>query len=422
MLDLKFIRANPQIVKDNCAARRVPADVDKLVAAADKRHALGIELQDVQRQQNEVAKLVKSAADKAARDGHIAEGKRLKERAAEIEQEVRSLDEEIHAVQAFIPNLTHPSAPATEDAVLRTWGDPQPKPYKALDHYDLCLKHGLADFEAAARVTGSDFYYLTGQGALLELALIQYALGKLVPLGFTPVLTPDLARTQIMEGTGYIPRGAETQIYSIAGGDLCLIATSEITLAGMFAEQTIEGDKLPLKFVGVSHCFRTESGAAGRATRGLYRVHQFTKVEMFAFCRPEESDALHEEFRQLEEEIFQGLEIPYRVLDIAAADLGGPAYRKYDLEAWMPGRGEAGEFGEVTSTSNCTDYQARRLNVRFKDAGQKGTQHVHMLNGTAVATGRAILALLENHQREDGSVAIPKALQPWMFGKNVIGS
>jgi seryl-tRNA synthetase len=224
-----------------------------------------------------------------------------------------------------------------------------------------------------------------------------------------------------MEGTGYIPRGNETQIYSVADTDLCLIATAEITLAGMFADQILDADKLPLKFVGLSHCFRTESGAAGRATRGLFRVHQFTKVEMFAFCLPEQSEEIHQELLQHEEEIFKGLEVPFRVLDIAASDLGGPAYRKYDLEAWMPGRGDAGEWAEVTSTSNCTDYQARRLDVRFKRSGEKGTTHVHMLNGTAVACGRAIIALLENHQQEDGSIRLPTALQPWMMGKTKIG-
>jgi seryl-tRNA synthetase len=223
-----------------------------------------------------------------------------------------------------------------------------------------------------------------------------------------------------LDGTGYIPRGPETQIYRISDTDLCLIATAEITLAGMFADQILDVEKLPMKFVGVSHCFRTEAGAHGKATRGLYRVHQFTKVEMFAFTTPEQSEETHQQMLGIEERIFQGLEVPYRVLDICASDLGGPAYRKFDLEAWMPGRGEAGEYGEVTSTSNCTDYQARRLNIRYKSPGQKGTKFVHMLNGTAIACSRAIIAVLENHQQPDGSIRVPASLAPWM-GKDKIG-
>ena len=233
--------------------------------------------------------------------------------------------------------------------------------------------------------------------------------------------TPDLARASILEGTGYIPRGAETQIYTVANTDLCLIATAEITLAGMYADEIIEVDDLPIRLAGLSHCFRTEAGAAGRATKGLYRVHQFTKVEMFEFTTPDQSEATHQRMLAAEEKIFQGLEVPYRVIDTSISDMGGPAYRKYDLEAWMPGRGESGEIGgAVASTSNCTDYQARRLNIRFKIPGQKGTQFVHMLNGTAIACGRAMIAILENHQQADGTVRVPSALVPFM-GKEVIG-
>ena len=421
MLDLKFIRANADLVAENAKLRRVECDVPKLVELAERKLAIVHELQEVQRKQNETAKSMKGAKTPAEREPIIAEGKRLKDQAAALEAEQRDLDLAIKREQSRVPNLTHPDSPREKDAVLREVGQRKPFAFKAQDHVELCEKHKLADFEAAGRVTGADFYYMLGDGALLELALINYAMTKLVAAGYTPVITPDLARESVMEGTGYIPRGNETQIYSVANTDLCLIATAEITLAGMFADQIIDADKLPLKFVGLSHCFRTESGAAGRATRGLFRVHQFTKVEMFAFCLPEQSEAIHQELLRHEEEIFQGLEVPYRVLDIAASDLGGPAYRKYDLEAWMPGRGDAGEWAEVTSTSNCTDYQARRLDVRFKRAGEKGTTHVHMLNGTAVACGRAIIALLENHQQEDGSIRIPPVLQPFMMGKGKIG-
>src|SRR5437867_314541 len=247
------------------------------------------------------------------------------------------------------------------------------------------------------------------------MALVHYAMQTAVQAGFTPVITPDLARVEILEGIGFMPRdpNPETrQVYTVADTDLCLIATAEITLGGMHKDRMFEEGELPQRYVGLSHCFRTEAGAAGRDTRGLYRVHQFTKVEMFGFCTPEQSEAMHREILALEEQIFQGLGLAYHVIDTCTGDLGGPAYRKYDLEAWMPGRGEAGEYGEVTSTSNCTDFQARRLNVRYKTPGQKGTRFVHTLSGTAVAATRALLAILENNQQADGSVVIPEVLLP----------
>jgi seryl-tRNA synthetase len=229
-----------------------------------------------------------------------------------------------------------------------------------------------------------------------------------------------VARVDVLEGIGFIPRGPETQIYSLENTDLCLVATAEITLGGMNRDKILDEAQLPQKYVGLSHCFRTEAGAPGRDTRGLYRVHQFTKVEMFAFCVPEQSEAIHKELLRIEEAIFQGLGLPYQVIDTSTGDLGGPAYRKYDLEAWMPGRGQGGEYGEETSTSNCTDYQAHRLGIRYRPQGQKGTRFVHTLNGTAVACSRAILAILENGQQADGSVVVPEVLRPWMLGKERI--
>jgi seryl-tRNA synthetase len=277
------------------------------------------------------------------------------------------------------------------------------------------------DFEAGAKVTCHGIYFLKNDAVLLELALQRYALELLIPEGFTPTITPDLARNEILQGIGFTPRGPETQIYSVADSDLSLVATAEITLGGLLADVILEEEQLPLKYCGISHCYRTEAGAHGRATRGLYRVHQFTKVEMFAFTRPEESDAMLEYLCGLECRLFDGLGIPYRVIDTASGDLGGPAYRKYDLEAWMPGRGEAGEFGEVTSTSNCTDYQARRLGIRYRHKGEKGTHFVHTLNGTAVAVSRALIAILENYQQPDGSVLIPEPLRRWL-GTDLIRS
>jgi seryl-tRNA synthetase len=419
VLDLRFIRDNAELVKRNCAERNVDCDVDGLVELIRRRSERSTRLQEAQRDQNEVARQTKSAKDADERAQLIEKGKALKAEVAQIETELARLDDEVREVQLRVPNLTHPDAPrGPEDVVLRTVGSVPHFDFPPLDHVQLCEKHGWADFESAAKVTGSSFYFLKGEVALLQMALAQFAMNLLAADGFTPVITPDLARLRILDGTGYIPRGPETQIYTIAGSDLGLIATAEITLAGMLADETLEAERLPLRFAGLSHCFRTEAGAHGRATRGLFRVHQFTKVEMFAFTVPEQSEATHQQMLALEERIFGELEIPYRVIDIRTGDLGGPAYRKYDLEAWMPGRGE---YAEVTSTSNCTDYQARRLNIRCKRAGQKGTQFVHMLNGTAIAASRAIIAVLENHQQADGSVRLPAPLARIM-GKPVIGA
>jgi seryl-tRNA synthetase len=306
--------------------------------------------------------------------------------------------------------------------VIRRFGEPRQFDFKPKDHVELCEALDLADFEAGASVTGQKFYFLKNEAVLIELGLIQYAMQTLLREGYTPIITPDLARVDVLEGIGFIPRDPDPnkrQIYSIADSDLCLIATAEITLGGMHRDQILDAATLPKRYVGVSHCFRTEAGAPGRDTKGLYRVHQFTKVEMFAYCTPEDSEKLHLEILRIEEAIFQGLGLPYHVIDTCTGDLGGPAYRKYDLEAWMPGRGDKGDYGEVTSTSNCTDYQARRLKVRFRRTGQKGTDFAHTLNGTAVACTRALLAILENYQQADGSVIVPEVLRPWV-GKDRI--
>jgi seryl-tRNA synthetase len=325
-----------------------------------------------------------------------------------------------------MPNLTHPAVPlGGEDAgreLRHGKVDVRPFAFPVLDHVELAAQHDLVDFEGGARVAGHGFYFLKNEAALLELALQQYAMERLVREGFTPMVTPDLARSEVLKGIGFIPRGPETQIYSIENHDLNLVATAEITLGGIYAGQVVEAERLPIKLAGISHCFRTEAGAAGRASRGLYRVHQFSKVEMFAFTLPDQSEDMHEYFRDLECDIFDELGIPYRVLDIASGDLGGPAFRKFDLEAWMPGRGENGEYGEVTSASNCTDYQSRRLDIRYKMKGEKGTRLVHTLNGTAIAVSRALIAILENYQQADGSIAIPEVLRKWVGGKDRIGS
>ncbi len=421
MLDPQFIRDNLEAVKANCRNRHVNADVDRVVQLHDDLKRLLQETQKIQQRQNEVAKLTKAEKDANKRQQLIQEGKSLKERVAGLEKQLKQLESDQRTALLTIPNMSHPDAPiGNENKVLRRWGEPRKFDFPPKDHVALAEALDLVDFEAGSKVAGQKFFFLKNEAVLLELALIQYAMNVLIREGYTPIITPDLARNEVLEGIGFIPRGPETQIYSIENTDLSLIATAEITLGGMHRDQILDELQLPIKYVGLSHCFRTEAGAPGRDTRGLYRVHQFTKVEMFAFCAPDQSELIHQELLRIEETIFQGLMLPYQVIDTCTGDLGGPAYRKYDLEAWMPGRGKGGEYGEVTSTSNCTDYQARRLNIRYKIPGQKGTRFVHTLNGTAVAVSRAILAILENYQQPDGSVLVPKVLQS-SIGKDRIG-
>ncbi len=414
MLDPRSLEQQRELVAESCRRRRVAVDLDGAIALQERLAALQTELNEAGRRRNEHQEAGRRRLAPEEREAHAAAGRRLKEEVARLEAEVERVRAELDAALAAIPNLVHPDVPegGEEDArELRRWGEPRRFDFAPRDHLAVAEALQGIDFEGGARVAGQKWYYLKNDLVLLELALQRYALDVLLEDGFTPFVTPDVARPEIVDALGYSPRGPETQIYSLANADLCLVGTAEITLGGLLADAILEEEALPLRYAGISHCFRTEAGAHGRESKGLYRVHQFTKVEMFAFTRPEDSEAMHEHLLALEERIFQGLEIPYRVVDIAVGDLGAPAYRKYDLEAWMPGRGAGGAYGEVTSTSNCTDYQARRLRVRFRRRGGKRTEHVHMLNATAVANSRAIVALLENHQREDGTVAVPKALQ-----------
>jgi seryl-tRNA synthetase len=426
MLDRKYIVDNADQVIRNCTNRGVTCDVPKLVELETARRQCLINVEELNRQANERSKLIGKAKDNDEREKLKEEGRKLREQKEAAQAEHDRLETQAHALQLVIPNMTHPSAPVggEHDAAEVALGKTAIRKFdfKPLDHVEIAEKHDLIDFEAGARTTGHGFYFLKNEAVLLELALQRYVLDILLKHGFTLTTTPDLARDEILVGIGFNPRGhGETQIYSIENSDLSLVGTAEITLGGMYAKQLLSEEQLPIKVCGISHCFRTEAGAHGKATRGIYRVHQFTKVEMFAFTAPEQSDATLEELRGIECEIFDGLGIPYRVIDTASGDLGGPAYRKYDLEAWMPGRNNGnGEWGEVTSTSNCTDYQSRRLDVRYKKKAEKGTHFVHTLNGTAVAISRALIAVLENYQQADGSVLIPDVLKTWV-GKDRIG-
>ena len=419
MLDLRFIRENPEAVAENCENRGVVADVGLVVGLADRRSELIQELNELRQRQNQLAKAVGGERDPEARENLIADSRRTKELIPEREVELAAVEGRLREEMLKIPNMTHPDAPIgkdeTENVEIRHEGGIPDFGFEPRDHVELGELLGVVDFEAGTKVAGSKFYFLRGDAVLLELGLVRYALDMLIKRGYEPTITPDLARDEALIGTGFISRGPETQIYSVEDSDLSLIATAEITLAGSLAGEILNEDRLPIRLAGLSHCFRTEAGSHGRASRGLYRVHQFTKVEMFAFTTPEQSETMHEEMLGIEEEIFQGLGLPYRVVEICTGDLGGAAYRKFDLEAWMPGRDA---YGEVTSTSNTTDYQARRLQIRYRKNG--GRPHLlYTLNGTAIAVSRALIPILENYQQEDGSIQIPEALIPYV-GKKVL--
>src|SRR5580704_8593167 len=403
MLDLQFICENQALVEENCRNRAVRVDLTRLVELARQRSQLIVEGDKHRHEQKEIAAQIPKIADKEQRQALVERGKQLKQLVADNEASLKTLEVLLRDLEMQIPNLTHPDAPVgagdQANRTVRTWGEKKAFDFKPRDHVELMERLDLLDLEAGARVAGHGFYFLKNEAVLLELGLVQLALEKLRAAGFTLFTTPDLARDDVLQGIGFLPRGPEAQIYSIEKTDLSLVATAEITLGGSRKDEILDVTSLPLKYAGLSHCFRTEAGAHGKATRGIYRVHQFTKVEMFAFTRPDQSESAHEKIVRAEEELFQGLKVPYQVIDTCTGDLGGPAYRKFDLEAWMPGRGEHGEFGEVTSASDCTDYQARRLNIRYRPAGQKGPRFVHTLNGTAVAVSRALIVILENFQR-----------------------
>lgn len=419
MLDYRFIKDNLQAVKDNIKNRNMEADADLVVKLYDQRTALTTKLQGLQQKRNANAAAMKQKLDDATRKQYIEEGKKLKDDIAETEKELGETEAKLDEAGRKIPNMCNPAVPVgkldTENLEVKKVGTPRKFEFKPKDHVQLGESLGIIDFDRGTKVSGQKFYYLKNEAVFLEQALIMYALNTLRKHGFTPFITPDVARQEILQGIGFNPRGNESNVYCIEDEGTCLVATAEITLGGYHSGEILDKASLPLYYCGLSHCFRREAGAAGHFSKGLYRVHQFDKVEMFVYCTPDQSDEIHEKLRLIEEEIFSGLGLPFRVVDTCTGDLGAPAYRKWDLEAWMPGRSDEkhpdGDYGEVTSTSNCTDYQARRLNVKFRDDDGKN-KYVHMLNGTAIAVGRAMLAILENYQNADGSVTVPPVLVP----------
>jgi len=416
MIDIKLLRENPDYFKKGAADKKIHVDIDHILEIDEKHRELNKVVQTLREERN-----IHTASMNGAKPSpeQIEKGKNLKERLEKEEHALSAVDEELLREMYKIPNPARADVKVgkdeSENEEIKKWGEPTKFSFAPKDHLTLGNNLGILDFETGAKVSGSQFYYLYGDGALLELALIQYAFEVLTKEGFLPVITPDLAKSRYYMGTGYNPKGDEAQTYTIEDEDLGLIATAEVTLAGKHADETLLEKNLPIKYIGYSHCFRKEAGAYGKYSKGMYRVHQFTKAEMFIYCTPEESDKFHDYLLEMEEKIYQNLNIPYRVLKQCTGDLGAMAARKYDIEAWMPGRNG---YGEVTSTSNCTDYQARNLNIKYKK--EDGTkEYIHMLNGTAVATSRTPIAILENYQQEDGSVVVPHVLQKYL-GKEKI--
>jgi seryl-tRNA synthetase len=412
MLDLKLVREDPERAKTALAKRGPGAAelVDQLLEADAARRLLATEVDALRAEQKRRGREVAKAAP-GEREQVLAGLKELSDRLDAAEARLRVAEADLAKILARVPNLPDPSTPAggEEDSVeLRRWGTPPALDDPVRDHLELGELLGAIDTVRAAKVSGARFGYLIGPGALLEFALVRFAMDQLTAAGFVPVVPPVLVRREAMFGTGFLPTD-EQQIFRTATDDLYLAGTSEVPLVSYHSDELLDPGTLPRRYAGFSTCFRREAGSYGKDTRGIFRVHQFDKVEMVSFVLPETSGQEHELLLTREEEILQALELPYRVVDIAAGDLGGSAARKYDCEAWIPSQGT---YRELTSTSNCTDYQARRIGCRVREPD--GNRPLHTLNGTAVAVGRTIVALLENHQQPDGSVRVPEALQEYL--------
>ena len=414
MLDIKFIRENPEKVQDSADKKGYRVSIKDLLMADERRRELQQQVDLLRERRNAVASQMKGGRPSP---DLIAEGKSIKEDLMDLEVKFNEVDADYQAQLNGIPNVIFDDVPegGEEDSVeIKAWGE---KKSGATDHLDYATSRDWVDFERGAKVAGAKFYYLKGDLALLENAIIQFALNKLVAKGLMFMTVPNMVNQRTMTGTGFAPRTSDqSDEYSIEGEDLSLIATAEIPLTGYHADEIIDEDKLPLMYAGLSPCYRKEAGASGKHTRGLFRVHQFNKLEMYAFALPEKSQEIHQQILDIEEEIWQDLGIAYRIINIAAGDLGAPAAKKYDIEYWSP---VDENYRELTSCSNCTDFQARNLNIRVRR--KDGTTDVlHTLNGTAVSLARSLVVILENYQNSDGTLAVPEVLRPYMGGRIVI--
>ena len=414
MIDIKFIRENPDAVRASQKGRGEDTSiVDQLLKLDETRRTAITEFETLRAEQNTLSKSV-GAAKGDEKTALLANAKDLADKVKAADTKRAEIEAQVNAMAMQLSNVLDPDAPIGGEAdfvVIEHVGTPRDftkDGFEPKDHVELGKLLGAIDTERGAKVAGSRSYYLTGMGALLEFALVNYAISSATKSGFIPVIPPVLVNPAAMEGTGFLGQAAEN-VYHLERDDVYLVGTSEVPLAAMHMDEILPAEKLPLRYAGYSTCFRREAGTYGKDTRGIIRVHQFDKVEMFSFCKPEEAKEEHKRILQWEKEFLNAMEIPYRVIDVASGDLGSSANRKFDIEAWIPTQGT---YREVTSTSNCTEFQARRLNIRYKDSD--GTKAIATLNGTLVAIPRMIVAILENHQNADGSVNVPKALQPFL--------
>lgn len=411
MLDVKFIRENLELVEKSTKEKGYKIDVSEVLKLDDERKAILTEVEALRARRNEIAGQMKGGKPSAEL---IAEGKKIKEELSEVEGKLAEVESELNAKIKAVPNVIFDDVPlgGEECSVeVKKWGKNHET---GVDHLDYAVSRDWVDFERGAKVAGAKFYYLKDGLALLENALLQYGLSKVLEHGFTFMTVPDVVSSKVLEGCGFNPRTSDqSDEYYVEGEDLALIATAEMPLTGYHMDEIIDEDKLPLFYAGYSACFRKEAGAYGKYTRGLFRVHQFNKLEMYAFCLPEQSKEIHEKILQIEEEIWQGLGVPYHIINIAAGDLGAPAAKKYDMEYWSPVNQK---YQEITSCSNCTDFQARAVNVRVRR--KDGTvEFVHTLNGTAIPLARALVVMIENFATPDGKLKVPEVLRPYLGGK-----
>lgn len=409
MLDILYIKSHAEEIKKNCVNRAVLIDIDRLLDLDSERRDF--------HQQTEELRAVRNKKSKTKpTDEDIIAMREVGEKIAHLEEHVAEIETEYKELLLSVPNLTHLQAPIGEEdayAVLETHGKIPSFDFDAKDHDMLFTAHGMLDFERGAKVAGAKFHFSKGKLVRLNQALLQYAMDILEKSGFELMETPDMAKEKILEASGFNPRGKESQIYHIEEQDLNLIGTAEITVLGYHANEVLDLNNGPKKYAALSHCFRTEAGAYGKASKGLYRVHQFTKLEMFIFCKPEESEKMHKHLLAIEKEICDGLGLAYRVIDTPSGELGGPAYRKFDIEAWMI---TADGYGEITSTSNCLEYQARRLNIKYKREDGANAL-LHTLNGTAMVLSRFPIAIAEQFQKKDGRIVVPKPLRKYGLSK-----
>ena len=408
MLDVNFIRKNQSLVEKSAREKGYDVDISSLLQLDDQRKTILQDVEQLRRERNEIATQMKNGKPS---DELIAQGKAIKTKLADIEPQLAEIENQVENILKRVPNIIFDDVPLGDEdcsVEVASWGE---KKSAGVDHLDYAISRNWVDFERGAKVAGAKFYYLKNELALLENALLQFGLKKILEHGFTYMTVPDMVSSKVLEGCGFNPRSSkQSDEYFIEGEDLAMIATAEMPLTGYYMNEIIDEKDLPICLAGYSACFRKEAGTYGKHTRGLFRVHQFNKLEMYVFCLPEKSQEMHEKIRQIEEEIWQELGIPYRVINIAAGDLGSPAAKKYDIEYWSP---VDQKYRELTSCSNCTDFQARSLDIKVRRA-DGSVEVLHTLNGTAISLARTMVAVIENYAQKDGKLKVPEVLRPYL--------